>query len=148
MDRVEVLTCSIEEYMSRSDTTVDKVCNYRLVALYGLMSHMSHTWVKVVLKTVGSTLTPCDLAYLLYMQIALSDIFEYMHEEASEAIFTLLAKSVAPGGRVAFWNLFNYRMPSKSLLQGKMTYLEELSDQLHQVDRAFFYSAFRVLRVN
>ena len=72
-----------------------------------------------------------------------------MSEEDAAATFELLAKSVASGGRVAFWNLFNRRAPSQVLLQGgKMTYLDELSKQLHHVDRLFFYSAFHVVGIN
>ena len=83
------------------------------------------------------------------MQLGLSDIFEYMSGEAAEATFALLVKSVAPGGRLAFWNLFIHRLPSKTLLEeGKVTHLKELSEQLHQVDRVFFYSEFHVVQVN
>jgi hypothetical protein len=72
-----------------------------------------------------------------------------MSEEAAEAIFTLLAKSVAPGGRFAFWNLYIRRLPSKTLLEGgKVTHLKEMSEKLHQIDRAFFYSEFHVVQIN
>ncbi len=72
-----------------------------------------------------------------------------MSGEAAEAIFTLLAKSVAPGGRLAFWNLYIHRLPSKTLLEGgKVTHLKKLSEQLHQIDRAFFYSEFHVVQIN
>lgn len=84
-----------------------------------------------------------------FLQLGLSNIFEYMSVEAAEATFALLAKSVASGGRLAFWNLFNHRLPSKELLErGKMTHLKELSEKLHQIDRVFFYSAFHVLQIN
>lgn len=72
-----------------------------------------------------------------------------MSEEAAEATFALLAKSVAPGGRLAFWNLYLHRLPSKTLTEGgKVTHLKELSEQLHQADRAFYYSEFNVLQIN
>ena len=88
----------------------------------------------------------CKLSLL---QVGLSNVFEYMSEEDAEATFTLLANSISSGGRVAFWNLFNHRLPSQLLLRGgKMTYLEELSKQLHHMDRLFFYSAFRVVLIN
>ena len=84
-----------------------------------------------------------------FMQLGLSNIFEYMSVEAAEATFALLAKSMAPGGRLAFWNLFNHRLPSRELLErGKMTHLKELSEELHQIDRVFFYSAFHVVQIN
>ena len=72
-----------------------------------------------------------------------------MSKEAAEATLALLGKLVAPGGRLAFWDLFNHRLPSKELLErGKMTHLKELSEQLHQIDRVFYYSAFHVMQIN
>ena len=76
-------------------------------------------------------------------------MFEYMSEEDADASFALLAKSVASGGRIAFWKLFNHRVPPQSLIQsGKITHLHELSKQLHHMDRLFFYSDFYVMHIN
>ena len=138
MDRVEVLTCSIEEYMNKTDISINKVGF--------LIFPSTPRSPEDVLPTL---ITQDFISTHYFLQIGLSDVFEYMSEKASEATFALLATSAAPGCRVAFWSLFNHRLPSKSLLQsGKMTHLKALSEQLHQVDRVFFYSEFNVLQVN
>jgi len=36
----------------------------------------------------------------------LSDLFEYMSEEASDVVFTALADKMAVGGRITYWNFF------------------------------------------
>ena len=83
----------------------------------------------------------------LSTQANLSDLFEYMSSEASEAVFAALADKMAVGGRLAYWNLFTPRHPSPAL-QPKLTHLKQLSADLHKTDRVFYYSEFCVVQVN
>eukprot|EP01137_Pigoraptor_chileana_P019720 Opistho-2@81131 len=73
----------------------------------------------------------------------LSDIFEYMSEDAGDALSTALAKHFRIGGRLAFWNLLAPREPSVGL-RGILKPHRELATKLWNGDRAFFYSAFHV----
>jgi len=82
------------------------------------------------------------------MQANLSDLFEYMSEEASDAVFTALADKMAAGGRIVYWNLFVSHYPPPALLQSKLTHLKQLSTELHKTDRVFYYADFFVLQAN
>ena len=74
---------------------------------------------------------------------ALSDVFEYLSDDESDALFGRLATTLPPGGRIAYWNLFvPRRRPSR--LSERLRRLDELSRALTRRDRAWFYSAFHV----
>lgn len=76
----------------------------------------------------------------------LSDIFEYMSEENTEALLARLARASRPGGRLAYWNMLAPRSrPARlaSLLEPR----PELAARLFLEDRAFFYSALVVEEV-
>eukprot|EP00118_Oscarella_pearsei_P002339 m.10281 g.10281 ORF g.10281 m.10281 type:complete len:381 (+) comp22125_c0_seq2:3-1145(+) len=73
----------------------------------------------------------------------LSDIFEYMSEDACDDMMTALADHLLPGGRLAFWTVFVPRSPSASL-QKKLQLQEKLSDKIYSLDRAIFYGSFQV----
>lgn len=75
----------------------------------------------------------------------LSDIFEYMSSENSDALFSLLGARASTGGLIAFWNLFNDRLPPA--FHSKFTILD-ISQKLHKIDQVFFYKAFWVIQVN
>ena len=51
---------------------------------------------------------------------------------------------MASGSRIAYWELFTSRKPSPD---GKLHYLKGLSERLAQIDRVFWYDAFRVYEV-
>ena len=74
----------------------------------------------------------------------LSDIFEYMSEENSAQLMRRLVGRASPGGRLAYWNMLAPRSCPEQL---PVDPLEELSQCLHQQDRAFFYSRFVVEEV-
>ncbi len=73
----------------------------------------------------------------------LSDIFEYMSAENTEALLRNLAAAGAKGGRLAYWNMMVPRSRPESL-KHMLKPLDALSSALHEKDRAFFYRAFIV----
>lgn len=73
----------------------------------------------------------------------LSDIFEYLSPETSEALLTQIAETARRGGRLAYWNMLTPRSASSSL-QKKILSRPDLGTALHARDKAFFYSAFIV----
>jgi S-adenosylmethionine-diacylglycerol 3-amino-3-carboxypropyl transferase len=68
----------------------------------------------------------------------LSDVFEYLPEEATTGLLELLASRLRPGGRIAYWNLL---VPRSA---GDLPALRERSRELWQQDRVFFYSDFHL----
>jgi S-adenosylmethionine-diacylglycerol 3-amino-3-carboxypropyl transferase len=73
----------------------------------------------------------------------LSDVFEYMSETESAAVFHQLARTIRPGGRIAYWNLFvPRRSPPSARL--RLRPLERRSRVLSRRDRSWFYRAFHV----
>lgn len=73
----------------------------------------------------------------------LSDIFEYMSPDNAAALLERLARRGRPGGRLAYWNMLAPRS-SPETLRGQLRPLPELSQRLHLLDKAFFYSRFVV----
>jgi S-adenosylmethionine-diacylglycerol 3-amino-3-carboxypropyl transferase len=76
----------------------------------------------------------------------LSDIFEYMSAENYQALLEKLAARGRPGGRLAYWNMLVPRSRPE-YLASRLRPLTDLADQLHQQDKAFFYSRFVVEEV-
>lgn len=73
----------------------------------------------------------------------LSNIFEYLSHDDSQALMGQLAAKLRRGGRMAYWNLLVDRQSGEAL-RDRLQPLTELSHRLHEQDRSFFYSAFRV----
>ena len=73
----------------------------------------------------------------------LSDIFEYLDEETTRAVVADLLDTAAPNARFAYWNMMVPRQASV-LFPDRLTFLKDLSLDLHSRDRAFFYGAFLV----
>jgi S-adenosylmethionine-diacylglycerol 3-amino-3-carboxypropyl transferase len=76
-------------------------------------------------------------------RLNLSDIFEYMSPQSHENVLRLIAKTVPPRARLAYWNLLAPRARPEALAQ-QIGALQGLSDELHLRDKAFFYHAFVV----
>ncbi len=74
----------------------------------------------------------------------LSDIFEYMSQDSSDALFDRIADSSTPGARLAYWNMLAPRQSNSS----RINHLATESDHLFNQDRAFFYSRFIVEEVS
>jgi S-adenosylmethionine-diacylglycerol 3-amino-3-carboxypropyl transferase len=73
----------------------------------------------------------------------LSDMFEYMTEDASAELLELLASRMRAGGRIAYWNLLVPRSRPERLAD-RLVPLREEADTLWARDRVFFYSAFHL----
>jgi S-adenosylmethionine-diacylglycerol 3-amino-3-carboxypropyl transferase len=73
----------------------------------------------------------------------LSDIFEYMSVDNYHRLLERLARSGRRGGRLAYWNMLAPRRRPDTMAD-RLRPLNELAAQLHQRDKAFFYSAFVV----
>lgn len=71
----------------------------------------------------------------------LSDIFEYMSPENSDALLGKLAEVGRPGGRLAYWNLLAERHRPESLAHA-LRPLSAEAERLFGQDKAFFYGAF------
>jgi S-adenosylmethionine-diacylglycerol 3-amino-3-carboxypropyl transferase len=73
----------------------------------------------------------------------LSDIFEYMSVEETRRQLERLCRALAPGGRLAYWNMLAPRRRPQDMA-GQLHSLDELATRLFAADKAFFYSAFVV----
>ncbi|MEM0969612.1 MAG: DUF3419 family protein, partial [Verrucomicrobiota bacterium] len=76
----------------------------------------------------------------------LSDIFEYMSEEATETLLRHLVSVSAPGCRLVYWNMLAPRSRPESMAD-ELESLEYWAAELHLRDRAFFYQRFVVEEV-
>ncbi len=73
----------------------------------------------------------------------LSDVFEYMSLDETRRQLERLSRALAPGGRLAYWNMLAPRSRPDALA-GQLRPLPDLSVRLFAADKAFFYSAFVV----
>ena len=71
----------------------------------------------------------------------LSDIFEYMSPENSDALLERLSIAGRDNGRLAYWNLLAERHRPERLAH-VLRPLEIESKRLFDQDKAFFYGAF------
>jgi len=71
----------------------------------------------------------------------LSDIFEYMDEETSTAVYGKLLETARPGARLAYWNMLVPRRLAPEF-PNRVRSLEAEARELYARDLAFFYSAF------
>jgi S-adenosylmethionine-diacylglycerol 3-amino-3-carboxypropyl transferase len=76
----------------------------------------------------------------------LSDIFEYVSLDNYHRMLEAMVRRSRPGGRLAYWNMLAPRRRPDHLAH-QLRPLDDLSARLHEADRAFFYSAFRVEEV-
>ncbi len=76
-------------------------------------------------------------------KLNLSDIFEYVSPGTYAEILGRLADKCRSGARLAYWNMLAPRSRPESLAN-RLRPLAELAHRLHQLDKAFFYSAFIV----
>ncbi len=76
----------------------------------------------------------------------LSDIFEYMSGENTEALLRKIHAASTPGARLAYWNMLAPRSRPESMANLLLP-LEKEAESLFQKDRAFFYSRFVIEEV-
>lgn len=69
----------------------------------------------------------------------LSDVFEYMSREEHQRHLRLIFSKCGPRSRLVYWNMLAPRRAPKEL-SGEFRSLDQLSSELFQHDRAFFYS--------
>ncbi len=71
----------------------------------------------------------------------LSDIFEYMGDDAFALSYEKILNLAAPNARIAYWNmLVERKCPIQC--QSRIAPLEETASSLHSQDRAWFYQKF------
>jgi S-adenosylmethionine-diacylglycerol 3-amino-3-carboxypropyl transferase len=71
----------------------------------------------------------------------LSDLFEYLDEGASAAVYGRLLETARPGARFAYWNMLVPRRLAAAF-PGRVRSLDAEARDLFARDLAFFYSAF------
>ncbi|HEY2515657.1 MAG TPA: DUF3419 family protein [Polyangiaceae bacterium] len=76
----------------------------------------------------------------------LSDLFEYLSDEATDALFEALGEQLRPGGRVCFWNLLVPREPPAAL-RPRLRPRTASARALYERDRSWFYRSFHVEEV-
>ena len=70
-----------------------------------------------------------------------------MSQEATGDMFLVLADHMETGGRIAFWDMIECRVPSSTAVNEKFRWLDEEAARLHQQDRVFWYLAFHIAEV-
>lgn len=95
----------------------------------------------IIEGTLESALT--DQKYDAYN---LSDIFEYMSDENTQNLLETIHSNSNPSARIVYWNMLAPRESNESL-RSKIKPLKQLSEELFQQDKAFFYSKFVVEEV-
>lgn len=73
----------------------------------------------------------------------LSDIFEYMSPEVTHYLLKSIAVDATCGARLAYWNMLAPRFSNHP----EIKLLRDISQQLFEKDKAFFYSRFIVEEV-
>jgi S-adenosylmethionine-diacylglycerol 3-amino-3-carboxypropyl transferase len=96
--------------------------------------------IEIVTGELGDYLA--SRAPALLSHAALSDVFEYLSDEATADLAERLARAIRPGGRIAYWNLFVPRAAAGTTPRFRP--LDALSARLWAQDRAWFYRAFHV----
>jgi len=93
------------------------------------------------LTSVESALTEAGNASI--DRFNLSDIFEYLSEPASNAVFAQIARVGRHGGRLAYWNMMVPRACPEHLQQC-LSPLADLAGKLFLQNKAAFYGALHV----
>jgi S-adenosylmethionine-diacylglycerol 3-amino-3-carboxypropyl transferase len=76
----------------------------------------------------------------------LSDIFEYMSEEAHETAYGTILAASKPGARIAYWNMMAPRRAPQAHA-ARVTTNTGLEQKLKPEDKAFFYNDFVIEEV-
>jgi len=95
-------------------------------------------------QPLGDFLRSCDPGSVDCFN--LSDIFEYMPEDAYRDSLSMILDAAAAGARLAYWNMLVPRSRPDSLAN-RLLPLTEVARTLHARDKAFFYSALVVEEV-
>ena len=76
----------------------------------------------------------------------LSDIFEYMSDDAHAAAYASVLAASNPGARIAYWNMMVARRAPASMA-GRIVTRDDVQAELVSRDKAFFYQDFVVEEV-
>lgn len=76
----------------------------------------------------------------------LSDVFEYVSLDHYHRVLEALVRASRPGARLAYWNMLAPRRRPDTLAD-RLVPMRALAQRLHEVDRAFFYSALVIEEV-
>lgn len=76
----------------------------------------------------------------------LSDVFEYMPEDAAARLLAAAARAGRPGARLVYWNMLAPRSRPPALAD-RLRPLPEVADRLFPQDKAWFYSRLVVEEV-
>lgn len=76
-----------------------------------------------------------------FTRFNLSDIGEYMSEDAFRALLEAICAKAVPGARLAYWNMLAARHRPESMA-ARLRRLTDQAEAWHARDRAFFYRAF------
>ena len=68
-----------------------------------------------------------------------------MSQESAESVFEILGSHVPSGGRIAYWEYLNTRLPSTSG-EVRLQEMTEQSQKLRKEDRSLYF-LFRILQV-
>ena len=79
------------------------------------------------------------------LQINLSNIFEYLSEQASHSLFELIGTTIVPGAVIAYFELFLLRTPAAD--NTKLKHLKELSERLSSKGRVHWFRTLRLYEV-
>jgi S-adenosylmethionine-diacylglycerol 3-amino-3-carboxypropyl transferase len=82
-----------------------------------------------------------------FSKASFSDLFEYLSDEATDALFETIGARLRPRGRACFWNLLVPREPGE-VARARLRPLRALADALYARDRSWFYRAFHVEEVS
>ena len=118
----------------------------------------NHARLRALLPRVRVELGDVESALLrrpvgAFSKANLSDLFEYLSDEATDAIFETIGDRLRPGGRACFWNLLVPREPSRAASEGgaaraRLRPLRALEAALYARDRSWFYRAFHIEEVS
>jgi S-adenosylmethionine-diacylglycerol 3-amino-3-carboxypropyl transferase len=97
--------------------------------------------VELLCASIGDVLA--DMPDASVDRFNLSDIFEYLSDADSHAIFEACARVGRPGARLAYWNMLVPRQRPEALA-ARLRPLLDLADALHADDKAFFYQRLRI----
>lgn len=77
-----------------------------------------------------------------FSKVNLSNVYEYMSESDTASLCRALGTRLRPGGRLAYWNMLVAR--DAAVACSALQPCREAAEQLHRLDRLYFYSAFRI----
>ncbi len=80
----------------------------------------------------------------------LSDLFEYLSDEATDALLAVLGERLRAGGRLCFWNLLVPRAVAQASEAARAHFQSktDLAHRLYARDRSWFYRAFHIEEVS